>query len=576
MGRAGDWGRLRALVRPALPSQISESGYPGWRAVVATIGLLAVIINYEGTAPSGNDEIALRMAIVFWVLAMLWWVACRWGGLGSVLRFGDRAWPVGDYTLLAISAWAFGAQHPGVLALAMARATMTGVGTGLAWMTLGWVLVLGASLGGQAQSTHSHVWPLLAMVVSWAMAWKVRELIDERATSERARDEQRKLLGMLSHEMRSPLHVITGAAGLIAREGLADRDRQLLGSIDESARALNELVDEALEMSALGQGPRLVPTEFRIHHLVARLEERLGPLAARGSIQLLWSIDDQIPVVSGSKRHIEQVVFNLASNAIKYTRAGGTVRISIHHYREDGAGSSRVTLVFSVADTGIGIADDKKPRLFEAFTQVSDGAARRYDGVGHGLHIVRTLSEAMDGHIEVSDNPGGGTVFTWQVALELAARSGKGAAISEIQALAEHRSKTRTLRCLVVDDHANSRMVMRAFLAQGGHRVREAVSGLDGLEAIREGGLDIVFLDQHMPDVSGWDVLEGIKASPGWAKAPMVVMVSGAWDEATSKQALEQGASEYLPKPVDFNEVLRVLRRRAMQLDSFHGIRTSS
>lgn len=570
------WDRMaKALLKRPAPL-VREDRIAPWRFAVTVLAFIGAVLVHEG---AGRDEATMGAVLRLTIIALAG--AAGWVALLILLKldkaWAEATWGLVDTVMLAVAAGIVGVAAPVVLVIATVRIALLGVQfNGAAWVSA-WATLLLAG-GVVSPETPMSLEDGLAVgiaALASAAAWVIGKLIlDESVDREQARNQQRELLGMVSHELRSPLHVIASALQVIDREALAAKDRRLLASIDESAKTLQELVTETLAISAIRQGAvRLAPTEFRLHHLVARVAEAMTPLAAKGAVRLTWSIDESVPVLRGSKRHIEQVLTNLGTNAIKYTRPGGSVRVSIHHYFEKPTTSGKVTLVFSFADTGIGIPNEIKASLFEPFTQGSVGAARRYDGVGLGLYIVRSLSDAMGGHLEVADNAGGGTVFTWQVALDVVGDDAlterrTGARRGEMkEMIAEHRAQTRPLRCLIIDDHPASRMVLNMFLAQAGHRVRECVSGDDGIEAIRAGGIDIVFLDLHMPGVSGWDVLAAITEKPGTAAAPPIVMLSGAWDGDTSELARARGAADYLSKPVEFGPVLRILRRRASALD---------
>lgn len=568
--------RLVALLKVRPPAEAEERVIAVYRVVLTGLAFVAAIVLDERQvlpSPALGQFVSLAAAAVG--VAAVWFT-------GIFTRRPARGWPecvgaIGDHVLLGIAAAVLGLGAAGMPLVASVRAGLSGLQFGVAGWLGGW-LIFGATfaIGGDPElDLFTGMSLLLAIIISILLARIGRSLLASISDEERGREQQRELMGILGHELRNPLHVIISASQVIDKHAVDPKTRQLLVSIEASARSLEELVAEALAASSVREGGvRLAPTPFALHHLVGRVRDSLASAAVRGAVKVEWSVNESVPVLRGSKRHIEQVLTNLASNAIKYTPPGGVVRISIHHYFESPTNPSRVTLVFSVADTGRGIPAEVKARLFQPFTQSSQAAARRYDSTGLGLYIIRTLSDAMGGHLDVADNQGGGTIFTWQITLDVE-RGASGEGLDEgdsgrpVQmAAAEHKQTTRAMRCLVVDDNLHNRMVTGTFLTKAGHRVRECGGGGEAIELIREGGIDIVFLDLHMQDMLGWDVLRAIGESPGWANAPPIVMVSGAWDPDTANQARELGAADYLQKPIAVKELLRVVRRHAQSIDA--------
>ena len=376
-----------------------------------------------------------------------------------------------------------------------------------------------------------------------------------------ARDTQSRFLAMMSHELRTPINSIVNAAGLIDAANLPKDQRDLLSLIKPNAVVLLSRVDDVLDVAAINSGTfHLHAAPFEIVGMAKMVRTVVSTMAMEKGIELYVSVGSDVPkVIIGDARRITQVLGNLASNAVKYTPRGGKVWIEVMD--EPGAPQGFSTLLMSVSDTGIGIQDDQKSKIFEAFHQVSQGDTRAHDGVGLGLHIVKVISDRMGGSLKVTDRPGGsGSIFQWRITLPLA---GAGERVSEalemLDMLKIHRLRTPSRTCLVIDDNLSNLEIMRRILELGGHRIYTATNGEDGLARLREGGIDICYLDLHMPGMSGWDVLAAHQSMNSRENPAKIVILSALTDIDSQRRALEMGAVAYLRKPVAADELLESL-----------------
>ena len=509
-----------------------------------------------------------------------------WGTVGSalwaiVLRFVDLErdrWPeiagtVADFAGMAVLLAVGGAVLLPLAALLPVRCITTGIRYGQGAFYAALVVSVAIACVTFATLWRSHPdAALIGLVLLVGMPLTInrvhRRLLADSSAAITSRDAQGQFIGMISHELRSPLHVVINASQLIDRDHLPADEAQLLDSVQHSGQTLLHMVNDLLDHAAISAGKvDLKNVDFRMHHLVARINDVLEIAAQSRNIRLSWSVEDKIPGLRGSKRHIEQVVTNLATNAIKYTPPGGKVHVSVHHYfleRTKRERSDKVTLVFSIADTGVGISDADKKRIFEPFQQVSQGSARQYEGVGLGLHLVRTLSDKMGGVLDVQDNPGGGTIFTWQVDVAVSDVEPTAEPISALAILDEHRASVRPLRCLIIDDLQSNRDILTRILVRAGHSVEVRSDGGSGLNAIRTLPLDLVFMDLHMPGLSGFDVLEQLQQERAARAFPPIVVLSALPDADTADKVVKAGALAYITKPIAIDVLLQLLITQAI------------
>lgn len=365
-----------------------------------------------------------------------------------------------------------------------------------------------------------------------------------------ALDAQNRFVGAMSHELRTPLNVIINSIGLIDRDGLSDDQLALLQQSEINAKALSHRVNNVLDIAKHSAGRiELSRERIDLRDLMDTVRSVNTSAAIEQGIDFSVVVDPEVPeALCGDQGRVEQVLSNLATNAIKYTPRGG--QVNVHLSARYVLETKMVELVCAVTDTGVGIADIDKARIFDAFYQVSNGDARLHEGVGLGLFIVRNVTEQMGGSLTVQDNAGGGTVFTWRVRLPPAEHNEPTPRLVPIKDLMRmHRVGVAPKRCLVIDDNAANLDILRRLLEGAGHSVTVACDGAAGLASLAESQVDLAFLDLHMPGLSGWDVLDAQKQGPSSLNVPIVVL-SAESDPEVMQEALLRGAVAILSKPV--------------------------
>jgi CheY-like chemotaxis protein len=259
------------------------------------------------------------------------------------------------------------------------------------------------------------------------------------------------------------------------------------------------------------------------------------------------------PYLEGDAGRIEQVITNLVTNAIKFTPSGGTV--DLHILAKSVA--ARWDIVVTVTDSGIGVPEDKKEAIFAPFMQLSSGLARAEGGVGLGLYIARSVSNAMKGKLSVYNNPSGGSIFDWQFSAPRSVGDNRGA-LNLCEAIDLHKTNVPSMRCLVFEDMEVNRLVVANLLSRAGHEVIFHTDGYHVVDRILAAHADIVFLDLHMPGKSGWDVLDDIAGTI--ATLPPIIVLTADTRRDSIRDAMANGVAGYLAKPIDAQELLDTLK----------------
>jgi CheY-like chemotaxis protein/anti-sigma regulatory factor (Ser/Thr protein kinase) len=280
--------------------------------------------------------------------------------------------------------------------------------------------------------------------------------------------------------------------------------------------------------------------------LVRDIAAVIQPLAAKNSNRLEIQCPDGIGTMHADLTKVRQALFNLLSNACKFTEQGA-ITLAVTRQAETGGDA----MVFRVSDTGIGMTPEQLARLFEAFTQADAATTRRYGGTGLGLALSRRLCRMMGGDVGVESEPGRGSTFT----VRLPARVKESA--PEPAPLPPAGTAPAVGTVLVIDDEATVRDLMQRFLTKEGFRVVTAGGGEEGLQRARELRPDAITLDVMMPGLDGWAVLSALKADPDVADIPVVMLTIV--DDKNLGYAL--GAADYLTKPIDRERLLSVLAR---------------
>jgi signal transduction histidine kinase len=371
----------------------------------------------------------------------------------------------------------------------------------------------------------------------------------QAATQEanRASAVKSRFLSKMSHELRTPLNAITGLTQLL-RDGAHDAEQQAyFDDLRDASQLLLALIGQVLDLSKIESGQMTLEHQpFDLHDTIQKV---MHPLRARAQLRGLactWSVDAPPATwLRGDALRLQQIALNLVGNALKFTRQGEVeVRVALSQGR----------LRLAVRDTGPGITAEDLAQLFQPFVQVGPGQSQE-EGSGLGLALSRELASLMGGTLGAESEPGVGSVFVLDVPAELAPAPAAAAAPAPAGSASPAKGP---LRLLLVDDNAINRMVGQRLLQRDGHRVEVLESGEQALERLERDTFDGIFMDVQMPGLDGLETTRILRAKG--VRTPVVALTANALS-GDREVCLAAGMTDYLPKPLDLEELRAVVKR---------------
>jgi signal transduction histidine kinase/CheY-like chemotaxis protein len=358
-------------------------------------------------------------------------------------------------------------------------------------------------------------------------------------------------LANMSHEIRTPMNGVLGLTQVMLAEPLPVHQRERLELIQRSGEVMVALVNQVLDLARIEAGKfELAPTPVAVAQLLRDVHDLFGSLAKQKGLGLSLELQPGLPeAVLADGTRLRQVLFNLVSNAVKFTERG-QVRLGLRR-EVDGA------LRFSVEDTGPGIAAEALPRLFAPFEQADGSSTRRHGGSGLGLAVSRHVVELMGGRLEAVSRPGLGSTFWFNLRLE---------AVPLPAQVAERAARTPARtggRVLVVDDNPINLKVARSLVERAGYTVETATTGREALQVFGAGGFELVLMDCHMPEMDGFEATRRIRALPGrGAEVPIFALTASTLPEDV-EACHAAGMDGCLAKPVSMERLVETLQRGA-------------
>ena len=367
----------------------------------------------------------------------------------------------------------------------------------------------------------------------------------------------------MSHDLRTPMNAIIGYADLMeAHWGQAELSRKYLHKLQEASHFLLALIGNVLEVSRIESGKEslhLAPWDLR--KLDETMEVLLEEEIARKQLKVLRQITLEHPYVYCDALKVREILMNLLSNAVKYTPQGGEVTMTLEELPGTGnSGRYRMT----VADTGIGIAPEYIPHLFEAFSRERDSSESGILGTGLGLRIVKSFVELMGGTIQVESKPGQGSRFTVELPLEQSAPELAG----EQPARGEQKARLAGKRILLTEDNSLNAEIAQTVLTDAGLLVELARDGAEAVEKLQAapiGYYDLILMDIQMPRMNGYQAARAIRAlGNARARTPIVAMTANAFEE-DRQAAFAAGMDDYAAKPIVPEKLLEVIAGRVRE-----------
>ncbi len=570
-------GWLRDLSRPFQGRPDTEHAQALVR--LALLGLILVymfVLQALGEAANASSATVLAFVALEFLIALGILIAIYLRpGINHVRRVIGM---LADYSLLGIAMFLMGRELSPLYVV-------------LLWVTVGNGLRYGHSylLGAIAMATLSFglvvavtpfwqtipflAWSLVAGLVAIPLYLSslLRALVRATREAQRANEAKTRFLANMSHEFRTPLNGIVGMAELLVSAQLRPEQRESADVIHASAKALQQLVEDVLDISAIEAGKlRKIDEPFQLSGLLRGIQLMLGQSAQEKGLRFEMVVTKGVPDhLIGDPSHLRQVLVNLLSNAIKFTEQGRvSLEVSLLPQRI-GQREDLAELRFSVRDTGIGIPASALGRMFEAFEQVDSGHARRYGGTGLGTTIAKALTEMMAGHISVESREGVGSHFWVDLPLRRADVAGADAPSMTAKIIdfedpfVRHRARVKPMRLLIADDQAANLMVLSRLLEKAGHRTVTVISGDEVLGEIEKSSFSAAIVDLHMPGLSGIDMMKQARVmEAGGRRTPFIVLTA----DATSESMVEcerAGAYAFLSKPISVPRLLDTLAELA-------------
>ena len=380
-------------------------------------------------------------------------------------------------------------------------------------------------------------------------------LQEARRRAEAAAQAKANFLAMMSHEIRSPMNGIISVGEMLGKSKLEPEQSQLVTVINQSAETLLTILDDVLDLSKIEAGKlEISPHNFVLPDLINGVANLLKQSFQRKGIDFTVNLDEDLPVdVVGDSNRIRQIMYNLLSNALKFTEKGAvTINASSKVNRQ-----GKHTVRLEVADTGIGINPKVMARLFQPFEQADSSVARQYGGTGLGLTICRRLANLMDGEILVKSKEVEGSTFTLEITLaerdteEIIEQTPSQEAASDLS--------DKKTRILVVEDNKINQLVIGKILKSLGYEWDTADDGKNALSIYDPAKHDLILTDLRMPRMDGFALASAIRArEEEGTRIPIVAISADAMEEARER-SVESGIDRFLTKPVRVDDVKECL-----------------
>ncbi|WP_209332356.1 PAS domain-containing hybrid sensor histidine kinase/response regulator [Lunatimonas salinarum] len=408
-------------------------------------------------------------------------------------------------------------------------------------------------MNGIRYLNNQNRWVVLSVVQDISEQKKQAEQLQEaKESAENANQAKSAFLANMSHEIRTPLNGVIGFTDLLMKTPLSDTQLQYMQTVHHSAHSLLDLINDILDFSKIEAGKmELSIARTDLFHLGEQVAEITKYQAHAKGLELLVNVSRSLPrYIFVDDVRLRQILVNLLTNAVKFTQKG---EVELKVLELDAVAKHTRLYRFSVRDTGIGIAQDKREKIFEAFSQEDASTTRKFGGTGLGLAISNKLLELMGSKLELESTLGRGSTFYFDLALSV--EEGEKAASQPIEAV-KH--------ILVVDDNATNRSLMHEMLQEKGVKVSLAENGLKCLHLLEnEADIDLILMDYRMPFLSGIETAEKIRQNSLFDKReiPIVLLSSSSEENLDNERLNTLKIHQKLVKPVKLDQIDEAIRK---------------
>lgn len=389
---------------------------------------------------------------------------------------------------------------------------------------------------------------------------RLRELEKEKEEEiqKRSRILKEQFLANMSHEFRTPLNAITGMTRLLREKDPRPDQVRYLDAIRSSSESLLLIINDILDISKIEAGRlQLEPVPFEPKQIMDSIYNSFHLKAEEKKIDFNVETSKDVPAwLLGDATRLTQILFNVTGNAIKFTEEG-SVSLHCSAVNTKKGDNGKVNLRFSITDTGIGIDQESRERIFETFSQVVDGATRKHGGAGLGLSITRKLTDLFGGEVKVQSETGKGSEFIIELPFEVL--EGVTQESFQGQSAANVKSALKDLYVLLVEDIEFNRIVAIDTLKTEleGVKVDVAVNGKEAVELASRNQYDIILMDLQMPELNGYDASRKIRELPApYSTVPVVAMTASALQDEIHR-CYEAGMNDFITKPFETEVLLR-------------------
>jgi PAS domain S-box-containing protein len=378
--------------------------------------------------------------------------------------------------------------------------------------------------------------------------------------AENAVKAKQQFLSNMSHEIRTPMNAIIGFTKVVLKTELTEKQKEYLTAIKVSGEALIVLINDILDLAKVDAGKMTFEQiPFKLSVSISAMLHLFEPKIQEKNLTLIKEYDPKIPeVLLGDPVRLHQIILNLVSNAVKFTSIG-KITVSVRLLKEE---EEKVSVEFSVTDTGIGIAEDKMEHIFENFQQATSGTSRLYGGTGLGLAIVKQLIESQKGTISVKSIPDIGSSFSFILNFQkTGAEAESGGELTELD------TEIKNIKILVVEDIQLNQLLMRTLLDDFGFECDIAGNGKIAIEKLETKSYDVILMDLQMPEMNGFECTEYIRNKMN-SKIPIIALTADVTTVDLAKCKVV-GMNDYIAKPVDerllHSKILMVLRKPVLK-----------